>query len=71
MFCPSCGKKIPDNSSFCPECGKPIVRNQQKASGAGSTQAAPVQQTAVPKPVPSPQPAAAVEDADAKPRKHN
>lgn len=71
MFCPSCGKKIPDSSSFCPECGKPIVRNQQKASGAGSTQAAPVQQTAVPKPVPSPQPAAAVEDADAKPRKHH
>ena len=22
MFCPNCGKQIPDNSAFCPECGK-------------------------------------------------
>jgi len=22
MFCPNCGKQIPDSSAFCPECGK-------------------------------------------------
>ncbi|MDL2310539.1 zinc-ribbon domain-containing protein, partial [Peptostreptococcaceae bacterium OttesenSCG-928-C18] len=21
MFCPNCGKKIPENSRFCPMCG--------------------------------------------------
>ena len=24
MFCPSCGKEIPENSTFCLHCGKPI-----------------------------------------------
>ena len=24
MFCPSCGKSIPDNSIFCMFCGKPV-----------------------------------------------
>lgn len=24
MFCPSCGKEIPDQSSFCLACGKPV-----------------------------------------------
>ena len=24
MFCPKCGKEIPDGSKFCPECGFPI-----------------------------------------------
>ena len=23
MFCPNCGKQIPDNAAFCSECGKP------------------------------------------------
>ena len=25
MFCSSCGKSIPDDSSFCPECGVVLV----------------------------------------------
>lgn len=25
MFCPSCGKEIPDSSSFCLHCGKPVA----------------------------------------------
>ena len=25
MFCPSCGKAIPDGSAFCPECGERIA----------------------------------------------
>ncbi len=24
MYCPNCGKKIPDDSKFCLHCGKPI-----------------------------------------------
>lgn len=24
MFCPKCGKEIPDNSTFCPDCGSKI-----------------------------------------------
>ena len=24
MFCPECGKEIPDDSVFCPECGARI-----------------------------------------------
>lgn len=26
MYCPNCGKEIPDNSRFCPECGKEIEK---------------------------------------------
>jgi type II secretory pathway pseudopilin PulG len=25
MFCPSCGREIPENSTICPLCGKPIA----------------------------------------------
>jgi hypothetical protein len=25
MYCPGCGKTIPENSAFCPGCGKPTV----------------------------------------------
>jgi len=25
MYCPSCGKQIPDNSAFCSHCGKPTT----------------------------------------------
>ena len=25
MFCPSCGKELPDGSSFCVQCGKPTA----------------------------------------------
>jgi TM2 domain-containing membrane protein YozV len=24
MYCPKCGKEIPDDASFCPECGSPV-----------------------------------------------
>ncbi len=30
MFCPNCGKDLPQNSSFCPECGAKInIRQEQ------------------------------------------
>lgn len=32
MFCPNCGKEIPDGSAFCPECG-----NTLGAAPAGSS----------------------------------
>jgi hypothetical protein len=28
MFCPSCGKELPDGSSFCLQCGKPTALTQ-------------------------------------------
>src|SRR5258708_11635563 len=29
MFCPSCGKELPDGSSFCLHCGKPTTATAQ------------------------------------------
>lgn len=29
MFCPQCGKELPDNASFCPKCGA-IIDSQKK-----------------------------------------
>jgi len=26
MFCPNCGKQIPNGSKFCPYCGAPIIK---------------------------------------------
>jgi hypothetical protein len=34
MFCPKCGKEIPDGSVFCPNCGFKIQENVE-AKGAG------------------------------------
>lgn len=42
MFCPNCGKQIPDGTKFCPQCGKPIPSSEslgtpkQKATEAFS-----------------------------------
>ena len=33
MFCPKCGKPVPDGAAFCPSCGAPL---QAGASGAPS-----------------------------------
>jgi len=35
MFCPACGKELPDGSAFCLKCGKPTVAPQapQKKGG--------------------------------------
>ena len=30
MYCPFCGKQIPDDSSFCPECGNDIRDSWEK-----------------------------------------
>lgn len=35
MFCPHCGKSIPEESTFCPECGTPVsghVPNDSRTS---------------------------------------
>ena len=29
MFCPKCGKQLPDRAAFCNQCGTPIARVQQ------------------------------------------
>jgi type II secretory pathway pseudopilin PulG len=34
MFCPNCGKQIPDESTFCPACGK---KTDTRPAGASST----------------------------------
>ena len=30
MFCPNCGKELPDGSAFCLGCGSPLQQNQQQ-----------------------------------------
>lgn len=30
MYCPSCGKEIPDKSAFCLHCGKPTTSSKEK-----------------------------------------
>jgi len=49
MFCPNCGKRIPDGSRFCGECGKPIA-----AAPAPATQAKPSPQPIQPQPAQQP-----------------
>ena len=40
MFCPNCGKQIPDDSDFCPFCGKEALKDwtgegaSEEAAGA-------------------------------------
>lgn len=29
MFCPNCGKELPDDSAFCPDCGTKLIEEQQ------------------------------------------
>lgn len=43
MFCPHCGKSIPDGAAFCTECGSQIAQNAQQAQVRQET---PYQQTA-------------------------
>lgn len=32
MFCPNCGKPIPEDSVFCPECGSPLENEHPRSS---------------------------------------
>lgn len=42
MFCPSCGKAIPENSSFCPLCGAALKSHGvEEAVSVGRPQAIP------------------------------
>lgn len=36
MFCPNCGKEIPDNSAFCPECGTNLREAYTNHAGTGA-----------------------------------
>lgn len=51
MFCPSCGKQLPENALFCDECGTPVSRPAQApvypAADAPVYPNAPVQQEPV------------------------
>jgi hypothetical protein len=38
MFCPSCGKELPDGSSFCLQCGKPTAAAPAAAQKKPGTQ---------------------------------
>jgi hypothetical protein len=38
MFCPSCGKELPDGSSFCLHCGKPTAAAPAAAQKKPGTQ---------------------------------
>src|SRR5579875_3329002 len=46
MYCPNCGKQIPDDAKFCPNCGKAIIVTTSPSQGG----------TAVQSPQPSTQP---------------
>ena len=43
MFCPSCGKEIPDSAKFCPLCGSNFVNAEQAAQPAQPVNPTPVQ----------------------------
>ena len=51
MFCPNCGKQLPDDSTFCEHCGTKIEAEQPKAAPSAPAQS-PVQPS-VQAPVPS------------------
>ena len=36
MFCPNCGKQVPDGSAFCPDCGAQQTAARQPAQSASS-----------------------------------
>lgn len=42
MFCPECGKEIPDGSVKCPECGKTIVAEESVAEKIETTPKTPI-----------------------------
>lgn len=39
MFCPSCGKEVPDGAGFCPGCGSKLTPRQLKPEQSGGTPA--------------------------------
>ena len=53
MFCPKCGKQLPDRAAFCNQCGTPIARVQQPP-----VQQAPAQAQYPQPPLQQPQPQA-------------
>ena len=36
MFCPNCGKEVPDGAGFCPECGNKIATNGNTGNNPGN-----------------------------------
>jgi len=42
MYCPSCGKEIPDESAFCLKCGKAILVTAQSAGRTAAASPAPI-----------------------------
>ncbi len=39
MFCPKCGKEVPEGATFCPSCGAPIQAAAPGAAPSQTTQA--------------------------------
>lgn len=39
MYCPNCGKQIPDDAKFCPNCGKAIIVTTTPSQGGTTVQA--------------------------------
>lgn len=65
MFCPKCGKQIPDNAAFCPECGASFAaQNSETVEVNNVSQAAPAAE-----PTPAPQAAPAAEPTPAPAKK--
>ncbi|MEM3684378.1 MAG: RDD family protein [Conexivisphaerales archaeon] len=52
MYCPNCGKQIPDDAKFCPNCGKQIIVTAAPPSSGSTVQS----QTTAPPPQTSSQP---------------
>ncbi len=38
MFCPNCGKQLPDGTNFCPECGAALPGGNQQGTQSGVQQ---------------------------------
>lgn len=55
MFCPTCGKPIPDDVSFCPQCGAAVRRAESAPNQAADGPNAPGTPSATPDPATSQQ----------------
>lgn len=45
MFCPNCGKEIPENTKYCNNCGLPVENNTASEAAPDNTQQPDAQQT--------------------------
>ena len=60
MFCPNCGRPVPDNASFCGKCGNKLNEESTPVGGAAYNP------NPNPNPAPTPAPAPAPQEGGGK-----